>query len=169
MSGLPATPCPGKHKDAVDQYKELAALSPKDPEVFKNLYELSEKNGNAAEAAQYLRTYVTLKPTDAAAQKDLGDLLYDKKDMPGALAAYRAAVRIDPAIKGVYKRYIELLGAGAEPAEFTTALNGAIAAGEADATAYASLGTLYLKQGFCRRPSTCSRSRSSLTRATRWC
>jgi tetratricopeptide (TPR) repeat protein len=38
----------GNTKDAIDQYKELAALSPKDPEIFKNLYELSAKNANAA-------------------------------------------------------------------------------------------------------------------------
>jgi tetratricopeptide (TPR) repeat protein len=138
----------GNTKDAIDQYKELAIQSPKDPEIFKNLYELSMKNGSTAEAIQYLHTYVSLKPGDATAQKNLGDLLYEKKEMSGALAAYRAAVKNDPTIKGVYKRYIELLGASADPAEFTAVLNGAVAAGEADAQAYASLGTIFLKQGF---------------------
>jgi len=138
----------GDAKAAIDQYKELALLSPKDPEVLKTLYDLSVKSGNSTDAALYLHSYVALKPNDATAQKNLGDLLYDKKETAGALAAYRSAVRIDPTIKGVYKRYIELLGASADPVEFAAVLNGAVAAGEADAVAYASLGAIYQKQGF---------------------
>jgi len=139
----------GDTKAAFDQYKELSVISPKDPEIFKNLYELAQKNGNAADAALYLKSYVGFKPTDAAAQKNLGDILYDKKEAAGALAAYRAATKADPAIKGVYKRYSELLGDKADPAEIAAVQNGAIATGEADAQTYATLGTVYLKQAQC--------------------
>jgi tetratricopeptide (TPR) repeat protein len=138
----------GDTKAALEQFKELALLSPKDPEVFKNLYEISLKLGNTADAATYLRTYVALKPNNAESQKALGDLLYEKKDMAGALAAYRAVVKIDPAAKGVYKRYADLLGpAPQDPTELTAALSGAISTAEADAQTYAQLGAIYLKQG----------------------
>ncbi|HUI91430.1 MAG TPA: tetratricopeptide repeat protein [Chitinivibrionales bacterium] len=139
----------GDTKAALEEFKELAQLSPRDAEIFRNLYDIAMKMNNTTEAAGYLRSYVAIKPGDAAAQKALGDLLYEKKEMAGALAAYRAVVKIDPAAKGVYKRYAELLGPNAEPAELTAALTGAVTTGEADAQTYASLGSLYLKQGFC--------------------
>jgi|WetSurMetagenome_2_1015567.scaffolds.fasta_scaffold00119_1 tetratricopeptide (TPR) repeat protein len=137
----------GDTKAALEQYKELAQLSPKDPDIFKNLYDISMKTNNTADAVLYLRDYVAIRPNDPGAQRALGEILYEKKDAAGALAAYRAVVKIDPAAKGVYKRYAELLGPSPQdPAELITALNGAIATGEADAQTYAQLGALYTKQ-----------------------
>jgi tetratricopeptide (TPR) repeat protein len=139
----------GDTKTALEQFKELAALSPKDPDIFKNLFEISLQANNTADAAGYLKSYVALRPSDATAQKALGDLLYEKKEMAGALVAYRAVVRTDPTVKGVYKRYAELLGPNADPSELTAALSGAVATAEADAQTFAALGAVYLKQSLC--------------------
>jgi tetratricopeptide (TPR) repeat protein len=132
---------------ATDIFKELAVLTPTNPEVFKTLYDIAVKAGNTADAAVYLKKYVTLNPADAAAQKNLGDMLYEQKDMAGALVAYRAALKADPSIKGFYKRYNELVMSKGTPDEVGKALAGAVAAGEADAAMYASLGAIYQKQG----------------------
>jgi tetratricopeptide (TPR) repeat protein len=137
----------GDTKAAIEQFKELSVLAPRDADIFKTLYDIALKTNNTADATGYLKTYVSIKPGDALAQKALGDLCYEKKDMQGALAAYRAVVKIDPASKGVYKRYVELLGPNAEPSELTAALTGAISTGEADAQTYATLGSINLKQG----------------------
>ncbi len=142
----------GDAKGALEQFKELSLLSPKDADVFKSLYDISVKLGNTSDAAIYLKTYVSLKPGDAAAQKALGDLLYEKKDMAGALSAYRSVVKTDPAVKGVYKRYAELLGPSPQdPTELMAALSGAISTQEADAQTYAQLGAIYQKQGECTK------------------
>jgi len=135
--------------------------------VFKTLFDIVSKDSTLkSEAASYLQKYVALKPSDAEAQKNLGDMLYDLKNTFGALAAYRAAIVADPAIKGFYKRYVELVLLKGTPDELVKALTGAINAQEADAAMYSSLGAVYQKQGNCAKPSTCTRSRSSSTRRT---
>ena len=68
----------------------------------------------------YLKKYVALKPGDAEAQKDLGDMLYESKNSAGALSAYRAALVADPAIKGIYKHYVELVMAKGTPEELVS-------------------------------------------------
>ncbi len=132
---------------AVDIYKELLTLTPNNAEVVKTLYDLAVKDNNTADEALYLKKYVALKPGDASSQKSLGDLLYDKKDNPGALSAYRAALKADPSLKGFYKRYVELVTAHGAQEEISKALAGAAASGEADAAMYATLGSIYQKQG----------------------
>ena len=54
------------------------------------------------------------------AQKDIGDILYDRKEMNGAFASYRAALAADPAIKGIYKRYGEIAMSRGLPDEEVT-------------------------------------------------
>ncbi len=56
-------------------------------------------------------------------------------------------LKADPATKGIYSRYAELLMKnGGTEAEIVTALNGAIAANEADVNMYTRLGDIYYKQ-----------------------
>jgi tetratricopeptide (TPR) repeat protein len=136
---------------AADIFKQLAILTPTNPDVFKTLYDISVKANNSADAAVYLKKYVALNSGDAGAQKNLGDMLYEQKDQAGALAAYRAALKADPAAKGFFKRYCELVMSRGTPEEIGKALAGAVAAGEADAAMYASLGAIYQKQGLYQK------------------
>jgi len=131
-------------------FKQLADANPKDPAPLKKLYEIENLNKNTSGAADILKRYVALVPGDADMQKSLGDMLYDTRDQPGALAAYGAALKIDPSLRGIHKRYVELILKNGAAAEQTAALNAAIAANEADAAMYAKLGELYKAAGNCK-------------------
>ena len=145
-------------KEALQTYKDLASLTPRDADVFKNLYTISLKLNNKDDAANYLERYLKLMPKDAAAHKDLGNLLFEKKNSAAALASYRAALAIDPAIKGFYKTYVELVMAQEPPSkplpkgkktldeEIFEALNAAVTAGEADEKICTDLAEIHLKR-----------------------
>ena len=138
------------YRKAAAILSQLAILTPQNPEVFKNLYSIAmQDSALMKDAGGYLKKYTALKPTDAQAHKSLGDLLYDQKDMAGALAAYRQALAIDPTIKGIYKRYFDIASARGVQADIAQALNGAINAGEADAAMYSAQGNNFQKQGLC--------------------
>ena len=128
--------------------QELIQIKQNDPAVLKSLYETAIKLNKTDDAISYLKQYVAIKPADAEAQKTLGNLLYDKKSLDEALTAYRAAVKADSAIKGVYKKYsvIILSKSDAPATEVTSVLIGAVATGEADAPVYAALGSNYQKR-----------------------
>ncbi len=128
---------------ALLQYTKLSRLTPKNPEVYRKLYEINLKSGAKSDALLNLRTYTKYMPKDAEAQKDLGNMLYDQNNKSEALTAYRAALTANPKIKGFYKQYVSLVLASGKPQEKMNALNGAIAAGEADATVYKNLGKIF--------------------------
>ena len=136
------------YKRAIELCKQVTEASPQNAEAFRILYDITSRdNALKNEAAGYLKRYLTLRPGDAAAQKNLGDLLYDQKDFSGALLAYRTALRTDPGIKGIYKHYVELIMQRGTKEEIVKTLTGAIGAGEADASMYYELGSFYQKQG----------------------
>ena len=134
-------------RQAFDMYKELAQLSPQNATVFKNLYEITLQSGDKNNAAIYQKRYCALNPTNAAGEKSLGDLLYELKDFDGALSAYRTALKLDPTIKGFFKRYAELVVAKGQQEEVIKVLTGAINSGEANVSAYTTLGMIYQKKG----------------------
>jgi len=126
---------------------ELAELTPKDPAVFKSLYDIAAADGKKKEAAGHLKKYIALKPGTADAQKSLGLLLYEDKDYDGALNAFREARKLDPAVNGIYKEYVSILTQKKNDGEMLTVGNAAIAAKEADAITYAAMGDIYIRQG----------------------
>ena len=134
-------------KQAFELYKDLAQLSPKNPLIFKKLYDISLQNGDKDNAVVYAKKYLALSPNDAPGQKSLGDLLYELKDFDGALNAYRAALKSDPNIKGFYKRYAELVVSKGQQDEVIQVLTNAINSGEADVSSFTTLGMIYQKKG----------------------
>jgi tetratricopeptide (TPR) repeat protein len=136
----------GDGKGAYKIFIELSMLTPKDPVVFKHLYEIAIRKKDKASAINYLKKYLPLNPNDAQSQKLLGDLYYEKKNFDGALTAYRKALQIDPGIKGFYKQYAEIVIAKGQQDEVIKALNGVIKSGEADVGTYTTLGMIYLKK-----------------------
>ena len=138
----------GNFKKAFDLLNRASVLLPNDPEVFKLLYSIAVQDSAAKNAAAgYLAKYLALKPSDAPLQRTLGDMLYERKDADGALRAYRKAVSLDPSVKGVYKRYYELASKKGTPKDVETALNGAVATGEADGVMCAQFGSVFEKKG----------------------
>jgi tetratricopeptide (TPR) repeat protein len=140
---------------AMSIFKQLSTIMPQNADVFKSLFEISNKNNNMAEALPALKRYVSLKPGDAAAQKQLGDFLYDQKDMQGAMTAYGAALKANPAIRGIYLRYCEIAMGRLPQEQLSVILNAAIKAEEADAGVYTSLGKIYQKQNACDKAINC--------------
>jgi tetratricopeptide (TPR) repeat protein len=127
-------------------FKELSLLSPNNVEVFRNLYMLAKSKNDKISAVSYLQKYLSLNSNDGEAQRDLGDMLYERKDLDGSLAAYRKAIQVDPSIKGFYKRYAEIVIAKGEQDEVIKALSGVIKQGEADLSTYTTLGMIYQKK-----------------------
>lgn len=130
---------------ALALYRQVAVLQPKNADVLYRIYEITFKKNNLSDAALFLGRYCELKP-GAEAQRDYGDVLYQLKDYDRALAAYRAALKINPAIKGFHKRYAEIVIAKGQQDEVITALSGVIKSGEADAGTYQTLGMIYQKK-----------------------
>jgi len=135
-------------KKAFELLSQAATLMPQNPELFKTLYTISSQDSTLEKAsAGYLAKYLLLKPGDAASQRILADMLYEHKDLDGALRAYRTLVSLDPSAKGIYKRYYELAVKRGSPSDVETALTGAVAGGEADGPMIAQAGSLYEKKG----------------------
>ncbi|MGD9202216.1 MAG: tetratricopeptide repeat protein, partial [Chitinispirillia bacterium] len=137
----------GNKDDAYSTFKELSALKPNDPNIFKNLFIIARDKKENANAIAFLKKYLKLNPKDAEHQKILGDFLYEKKELNGALSAYRKAIEIDPGIKGFYKRYAEIVIAKGQQDEVIVALNNVIKSGEADIGTYSTLGMIHKEKG----------------------
>jgi len=127
--------------------RELAELTPNDHMVFKSLYDIALMDSKKKEAIGYLRKYLALRPGVAVAQKDLALLLYEDKDFDGALAAFREARKLDPAVKGIYKEFMDILIQKKLDAEIISVGSAAIAAKEVSAPVYVAMGDIHSKQG----------------------
>jgi tetratricopeptide (TPR) repeat protein len=127
-------------------YKELAVLMPKDKQVFGRLVEIAQKKGVTADEFNYLKQFVVLDPTNAKAHIDLGNLLYDQKNVDGALTEYRLAWKSDPAMTGYFQRFAEIVVSKGLDDESVAVLNAAIKSGEADPKMYITLGKIYQKK-----------------------
>lgn len=127
-------------------YKELAVLTPKDRQVFSRLVDISGKKGKSGDAQNYLKSLVALDPANGKAHADLGNLLYDQKDMDNALTEYRAALKADPSIGGFFKRYAEIVVAKNLDDEALTVLGTAIKKNEADQKMIITLGKIHQKK-----------------------
>jgi tetratricopeptide (TPR) repeat protein len=138
-----------EYNDAYALLKELAALTPKDPVVFRKLYDIALRNNNKQEAIDYLRKYLAIDPNNANAYKNLGDLLYEQKDFDGALSAYRTTVKLNPQLKGFYKNYITVVVQKKLDVDAISVIQAAIKFGEADISDYSTLGDIYRKKGQC--------------------
>jgi len=66
--------------------------------------------------------------------------------LDGALKSYRTALKLDPKVKGFYKRYGEIVVKKGLENEAIKVLNATITSGEADVNIYITLGTLYQKK-----------------------
>ena len=132
--------------EALRWYRELFALTPKDPVVLRRLSVLAGKNGATADAVLFTRLYLAVNNGDAEAHRDLGDLYYDQKNLDGALEEYRTALKLDPSITGFHKRYAEIVIAKGEQDEVIKALSGVVKSGNADLSTYMTLGLMYQKK-----------------------
>jgi Ca-activated chloride channel family protein len=88
----------GNHPEALRAFEGAAHARPDDPTLRFNLADGLYKNGRYDEAATLFRALGTdpAAPLAPAARFNLGNSLYRKKDYPGAVEAYRDALRLAP-------------------------------------------------------------------------
>lgn len=88
--------------------------------------------------------YYLIDKNDANSQANIGNKLYNKGNLDGALSAYRHAIASNTSVRGFYKNYAKLvIDKKAPDKEIITALQGVIQSNEADASTYSSLGDIY--------------------------
>lgn len=88
----------GNHPEALRDFEGAAHARPDDPTLRFNLADGLYKNGRYDEAATLFRALGSdpAAPFAPAARFNLGNSLYQKKDYPGAVEAYRDALRLTP-------------------------------------------------------------------------
>jgi Ca-activated chloride channel family protein len=89
----------GNHPAALEAFAAAAAARPADARARFNLGAGLYKNGKLDEAGAVYRELGAnaASPLSASAQFNLGNTLFQKQDYPGAVRAYRHALRADPA------------------------------------------------------------------------
>ncbi len=133
-------------KEALKFYKELLSIKDEDTELLFKLYELSVADSDMISAMIYIKKYLSLNPDSEIAHGALGDLYYDEKKNDDALNEYRIAMKLNPAVKGIQKRYAEIVIAKGLQDEVINALNSLIQTGDADVGTFTTMGMIYEKK-----------------------
>ena len=88
----------GNGPGALEAFTKAAAARPDDPQARFNLADALYKNGKFDEAEAHYQGLAgdVRSPLAAPARYNLGNTLFQKKDYPGAVRAYRDALRLLP-------------------------------------------------------------------------
>jgi tetratricopeptide (TPR) repeat protein len=85
------------YQAAIAAFRKAIALQPDYPEAYYNLGVAFSKQGKANDAAAAYRKAASLRSDYVEAYQNLGALLCDKvHDYPGAIAAFREAIKLEP-------------------------------------------------------------------------
>lgn len=84
----------GKRPEALAQYKEAYTLQ-KSAVTASKIYQSLQANGNAPDAAQFLRTHWQSSPNDLAFMLDASELLLEKKDWKEAVAVVNQVLKVN--------------------------------------------------------------------------
>jgi tetratricopeptide (TPR) repeat protein len=86
----------GRWDEARAAYNEAIGASPDSAFLYRDLA-LAERKANApALALEHFRRAVALDPNDARSWAQIGELLQEQGDLPGALSSYERAHSLDP-------------------------------------------------------------------------
>jgi tetratricopeptide (TPR) repeat protein len=96
-------------KEALRFYKELLSIKPEDTDILFKLYQLAVAENDFTSAMIYIKKYLSINPDSEIAHGALGDLYYYEKKTDEALNEYRIAMKLNPAVKGIQKRYAEIV------------------------------------------------------------
>jgi tetratricopeptide (TPR) repeat protein len=110
----------GRFDEARGLYNQALAASPDSPFLYRESADLARRQGNFELALQQAQKASELDPTDARAQVLTGDIYEAQNDPARAVAAYEAALALEPNV--TLERKVEALREGlalaALPAEF---------------------------------------------------
>jgi TolB-like protein/Tfp pilus assembly protein PilF len=82
-----------------DEFERAVALAPGNALVLLSSGRLAVRMGHFDAGTAFLRRAVVLDPLDREAQSSLGSALYSARRYPEAVAAFEAAIRLDPDYK----------------------------------------------------------------------
>jgi tetratricopeptide (TPR) repeat protein len=99
----------GRIDESIAPLEEALAIDPKDGAVADALARLRFGRGEYAEASVLYRRIVSARPNRLDIQLRLGFCLEQVGDRPGAIEAYRAALRVDPLQYAVFNQLGTLL------------------------------------------------------------
>jgi len=110
----------GQYEEARQAYERAIAASPESPFLYRELAGVLRQENNLDEALKQAVRVIELEPTDARGHVLLGEIHDARKDQPNALAAYEAALAIEPndALRLKVESLREALALAALPAEF---------------------------------------------------
>ena len=110
----------GKFEDARRLYDRAIAASPESPFLYREVADVARRQGDLDTALRQAQKAAELEPTDARAQILIGEIYEAQKDAAKAIAAYEAALPLEP--NEALERKIETLREGlalaAMPTEF---------------------------------------------------
>jgi Ca-activated chloride channel homolog len=88
----------GNHPEALKSFESAARVRPADPVARFDLADALYKNGKFDQAEEVYRSLAAdaRSPLAAPSRFNLGNVLYQKQDFPGAIGAYRDALRLTP-------------------------------------------------------------------------
>ena len=86
----------GRLDEARSAYERAIVASPDSPFLYRELADVLRRQGNLDAAAAQAAKAADLDPADPRAQTLLGEVHEARKDMPAAIAAYEAALKLEP-------------------------------------------------------------------------
>ncbi|MDE2183930.1 MAG: hypothetical protein KGJ78_13000 [Alphaproteobacteria bacterium] len=113
MSRAAAAEAAGDKDTARKLYDAVVDIAPKYAEGWHRRGLLQSDTNDDAGAMVSLQKAVALNPRQFAALEELGEMLEDYGDKPGALALYRRAQALDPQMEGL-QRHIDGLSRAVE-------------------------------------------------------
>ena len=93
----------GDNDTAKKLFGSVTQIAPNFAEGWHERAQLQQQDGDDEAAMLSLQKVVTLNPRQFEAMSELGDMLEDYGNKPGALKMYRRALALDPQLEGASK------------------------------------------------------------------
>ena len=136
-----------KPQEALEAYREAAALKPKDPEPHISAGLLRERQSDLAGAEKEYQQVLTLEPQSVEALTALANIYMHSKRLPDAENALRKLVALRPEDAGVHVQLGRMLAALGKTDDAIAQLQTGLKLAPADADAERDLADLYATAG----------------------
>jgi tetratricopeptide (TPR) repeat protein len=110
----------GRHDEAMRAYRQAIAASPESGFLYRELGVVERRGGELALALEHLQRAVELDSRDAAAWREIGEVLEARQDLNAAAAAYTQSLSLeaDPALEARLERLRTSLVLSRLPTEY---------------------------------------------------
>ncbi|GAM11704.1 putative UDP-N-acetylglucosamine--peptide N-acetylglucosaminyltransferase SEC [Geobacter sp. OR-1] len=86
----------GDHKQAIQQYKKVAEVDPKNADAYVNIGLVYSKMERIDEAIKAYEAALEIEPDNVFAYNAIGDAWYGQGEKEKAIAAFRKGIEVDP-------------------------------------------------------------------------